>query len=422
MTSFLQFISESRRFLFTVASFAVLSTTTSGMVAEDVLVPQTKLRITVVQWMPMKGVYEQWSALGGDFVVSDDGTISVPVVGAIPVEGRDSKQLADEISNRLQQAMGTVDIPNTTVEIMEYPPIYVVGDVNTPGSHGYRPGMSVLKAIAMSGGQSRSQVQPSDEIKLVGDLRSIESDILRARARIARLEAEMDGATEIRFPQMPLDPQDQALAEEVQAHERMIMQTRANELERQTKSLNELRELLHAEIGVLEQKIVASDQAIAAAERELKGVTTLVEKGIAIASRQSDLERALTSHRADRLDQVTAIMRARQGVAEATRSLDGLHDRRKTEIASELQQQRASLEQMLLKRETSQKLLLELLAKKGPALDEPQVSMTIVRLENGQSVEIEAEESTPLMPGDVVKVKLNKPKLDSASLTHSVSQ
>jgi hypothetical protein len=43
-------------------------------------------------------------------------------------------------------------------------------------------------------------------------------------------------------------------------------------------------------------------------------------------------------------------------------------------------------------------------------------------LENGQSVEIEAEESTPLMPGDVVKVKLNKPKLDSASLTHSVSQ
>ncbi len=117
---------------------------------------------------------------------------------------------------------------------------------------------------------------------------------------------------------------------------------------------------------MLEQKIAAGDAGIASLEKELTGVTSLVEKGIAVAARQSETERLLASYRADRLDQVTAVMRARQGVAEATRNLDGLRDRRRTEIASDLQTEQSSLEQAMLKREVAQKLLLDLLAT-GPA-------------------------------------------------------
>src|SRR5690606_8169820 len=87
-----------------------------------------------------------------------------------------------------------------------------------------------------------------------------------------------------------------------------------------------------------------------------------VEKGIAVTSRQTDLERALAGFRTDRLDQVTAVMRARQAITEATRNLDGLRDKQRTEIAGELQQERANLEQLTLKRETAQKVLLEILA------------------------------------------------------------
>ena len=51
------------------------------------LVPQTKLRLSVIQWMPTKGVYEQWQALSGEFVVTQDGTIDLPVVGPVPIAG-----------------------------------------------------------------------------------------------------------------------------------------------------------------------------------------------------------------------------------------------------------------------------------------------------------------------------------------------
>ncbi|MGO7565797.1 exopolysaccharide biosynthesis protein, partial [Rhizobium johnstonii] len=65
------------------------------------------------------------------------------------------------------------------------------------------------------------------------------------------------------------------------------------------------------------------------------------------------------------LDLVTAIMRARQAISETTRNLEGLYDTRRSEVASQLQSEQASLYQLKLKREMTQKLLLDDLASAG---------------------------------------------------------
>ena len=388
-----------------MAAMTLVASASSVPAADIPLAPLTKLRVTVVQWMPMKGAYERWDALGGDFTVSEESNVVLPVIGAVPVGSLDGAGLAAEISRRLKASMGTVNNPDTTVEIIEYPPVYVVGDVNAPGAYSYRAGMTALQALALGGGELRQGADQSrDEITLVGDLQSIEGATLRSTARIARLRAEMAGKEEIDFPPVPPGGAGEALAAEVFSQERTIFLARANELERQAKSLAELRELLHAEISVLGQKIVAVDAAIATAEKELDGVTILVEKGLAVASRKSDLELALANHRANRLDQVTAVMRARQSVAETTRNLDGLHDRRQTDIASEMQSEQATLEQTLLKRDVTQKLLLELLSSRKPVTGDSGPSFTVLRQEAGNAVEVSAQQTTPLRPGDVVKV------------------
>ncbi|MGO7388938.1 exopolysaccharide biosynthesis protein, partial [Rhizobium ruizarguesonis] len=72
-----------------------------------------------------------------------------------------------------------------------------------------------------------------------------------------------------------------------------------------------------------------------------------------------DLERLLTTYRSDKLDLVTAVMRGRQAISETTRNLEGLYDARRSEVATEAQSERASLDQMKMKRETTQKLLIE---------------------------------------------------------------
>lgn len=367
------------------------------------LVPQTRLRIGVIQWMPTKGMYERWDALGGDFVVSQDGTVVMPVIGPVSVGELDTTGLAAEIAKRLQEKLALVDKPDTTVEILDYPPIYVVGDVVKPGEYRYREGMTVLQALALSGGRSRGRAQASqDEVRLVSELQSIDTSILRSTARIARLEAEKEGSAEISFPPAAADDQS---AQQIFAQEKVIFTTRANELERQTKSLADLRELLSTEIDVLQEKIKAADASIKSAESELANVTGLVEKGIAVASRKSDLERSLSSYRMDRLDQVTSVMRAKQAISEATRNEDGLRDRKQTEVAAELQSEQAALAELKRKRELSQKLLLDMLGSpEGTSQSEAQPTFTITRRLNGAPAEIAASSITDIAPGDVISV------------------
>jgi len=404
----------------------VLAGALSAGAFDDLLQPQTKLRVTVVQWNPAKGDYQAWQAIGGEFAVSQTGTLSLPVIGQVEAAGRDATSVANEISTRLQKRMGLLEKPDTTVEILEYPPIYVVGDVTTPGEYRYRTGLTVLQALALSGGPFRQEnTRSADEIRLVGELQGVRDSILRTKARIARLNAEMAGASEVVFPDLGAGDGDTELATTVQAQERIIFQTRVQERERQVKSLEELRELLEAEIKVLEQKVKAADIGIENARKELNNVSVLVEKGIAIASRRSELEQRLASYQADRLDQVTAIMRARQSITEATRNLAGVEDRHKTEVAGALQQEQAQLQRLLLNQEVSQKLLLEALASATPSTkDAEAIEFFLTRNEGGESKEIPATRSTLLMPGDVVTVRqksspLAAPGTSSSSRTEA---
>ncbi len=408
----------------TAFGMAAMALPTTGQPGSPHIAPETKLRVSVAQWMPTKGQYEQWTALGGEFVVTQDGALVLPVVGSVLVGELDPAALASEIAGRLQSTMGLASAPVTTVEVVEYPPIYVVGDVEKPGEYRFRAGLTALQALALGGGSHRAvddRKRSEEEIRIAGELRGIAADAMRSKARIARLEAEMSGDAEFSTLGGSDGSHDKAMAE-ILAQERVLFLAKAKEIERQTKSLSELRELYGREIEVLEQKVTSSEESIKSAEEEMAGVSVLVDKGIAVASRKSDLQRALAGYRADRLDQMTAIMRARQGYAEATRNIEGLRDRHRTEVAAELQQERARLEQLLLKEEISRKMLFEALGSaegsEDAAADRPP-AFAIVRREGGEPRESPALETTPLEPGDVVKVKISTPARRSASSSPS---
>jgi len=395
------------------AKVAVVAMSVFGGVFSPVLAdsyqfaPQTRIRLTVVQWMPTKGVYEKWEALGGEFLISQARTLSLPIIGTLPVGDLDSTGLAAEIAKRLKTKIGLMEAPEATVEILEQPPIYVVGDVNKPGEYKFHSGLTVLQSLAMSGGEFRPMNASqgfADKTGYVGQLQEIGNSILRSKIRLVRLQAEMSGAKEMRFE--PEAQDDSGLASAIFQQEKIIRAARMNDLDRQSKSLEELRSLLTSEIAIIEKKIVSTDEDIESIRKELTNVKSMVERGIALPSRQADLERTLRSYHANRLDLVTAIMRARQNIAETTRNLDGLYDKQRTEVASELQSEQASLDQLKLKRDTTQKLLLEALS--GDAGSQigggMMLAFTVTRQSGGSAREISASDSTILQPGDVVRV------------------
>ena len=369
-------------------------------------VSQTRMRLTVVQWIQSKGQYERWDALGGEYTVSDEGAVFLPFLGSLPVVNRDSASVTSEIARRLQEKIGLVQPPAVTIEILEYPPIYVVGDVTTPGEYKFRPGLTVLQSLAMSGGPFRDKSQPQTQsIRLAGELREIDHSILRSAAKLSRLEAEMDGAKEITFDQP--SGIDQQYVMGIENEERVIFQARANALDRQSKALTELRDLLNTEISTLAEKLTGADDNIKSVEEQLGSVKSLVEKGLALSSRQLDLERLLTTYRSDKLDLVTAVMRGRQAISETTRNLEGLSDTRRSEVAAEAQSERANLDQLKMKREMTQKLLVDDVASGAGARnrgEELALTFTVSRRNEGQIQQFEASETTALVPGDVVRV------------------
>lgn len=61
------------------------SIATPVLADDSQLASQTRIRLTIVQWMPTKGVYEKWDAIGGEFLISEAKTVSLPVIGTLSV-------------------------------------------------------------------------------------------------------------------------------------------------------------------------------------------------------------------------------------------------------------------------------------------------------------------------------------------------
>ena len=93
--------------------------------------------------------------LGQSIVVRPDGFISLPLVGDVKAEGKMPEDLASEISDTLGEY-----IRNPEVTVMVTNPmskefrnrIRVTGQVASPQSVAFQPGMTVLDVVLMAGG------------------------------------------------------------------------------------------------------------------------------------------------------------------------------------------------------------------------------------------------------------------------------
>jgi polysaccharide export outer membrane protein len=54
------------------------------------------------------------------------------------------------METKLQE--GYLTSPKVSVEVLNYRPFYIYGEVGTPGQYPYRSGMTALNAIAVAGG------------------------------------------------------------------------------------------------------------------------------------------------------------------------------------------------------------------------------------------------------------------------------
>jgi polysaccharide export outer membrane protein len=88
--------------------------------------------------------------LSGEFIVSSDGSLSLPLIGDVVAAGRTTDQIRQEIEQRL--AAGYLRAPQVSIDVLEYRPFFILGEVNKPGDYPYTADLTVMKAVATANG------------------------------------------------------------------------------------------------------------------------------------------------------------------------------------------------------------------------------------------------------------------------------
>jgi len=88
--------------------------------------------------------------LSGDFEIDSTGSLAMPLVGDIPVRGLTPRELEKKIAGVLEQ--GYLKNPRVNIEVLNFRPFFILGEVNKPGSYPFSNDMTVINAVALGGG------------------------------------------------------------------------------------------------------------------------------------------------------------------------------------------------------------------------------------------------------------------------------
>jgi polysaccharide export outer membrane protein/exopolysaccharide production protein ExoF len=391
------------------------------------VVPQTRIKVAIVEWIAATGEYKEWTALNGEYVVSQSGSISIPMIGNMQVGEKTVADISSDIGEKLKQITGLAVAPTASVEVVKYPMIYVSGAVDKPSELEFRPGLTVRQAIAMAGGRERRSSQTGDysegqQISYAGEIGRMELQLKQLAARRARLLAELNDQPTIAFPPEIKAAPEGSVVRQIMTSEVDLFNARADALRQQLVAAADLETLLRNEISILDEKMSSQDEQVKIAQAELSDISKLVDTKILTTSRKTSLERIVAEMQAGKLDMVVASMQAKQKLSETERDALNLKSQRKTDAGQQLQTTETEVEDTKLKRNTT----LQLLQISGASLSRSQgmKALALQPLEywitrNGNDADaVKASEATELRPGDVLDVRYNiSGSLDGTTLT-----
>ena len=130
--------------------------------------------------------------LSGDYTVSPDGRVTLPLAGPVNAAGRTVPEFQEAVINTLKN--GFVQNPNVTITATELRPYFILGEVNKPGKYSYMPELTVMAAVATAEGFTyradmgsiyvRHASDPSErEYRLTATMAVLPGDTIRVSQR-----------------------------------------------------------------------------------------------------------------------------------------------------------------------------------------------------------------------------------------------
>lgn len=409
-----------------ILAFAITMAVSGASRAEtalDAVGPYDKIRLKVLEWLPVKGEYREWGAVGGEYTVGADGTIAVPFVGRIGAAELSLGMLSENIADALQRGLSLPTRPEVSVDVSSRVPVYVIGGVEAPGKVEFTPGLTAIQAVALAGGFYRGggggMRLERDTINAEGDLDEARDAVARLTARIARLEAESADAEQF-SPKSDDAKQSPFLEEEARLFD-VRRQARLSQLE----SVANRRQLAVDQLNAVDEKSANLDRQIVLTRKQLDAIQKLVDKGLTVATRAFDLERTLTDLEGRRLDLQIGRLSTNLEINEAERDRLDLQTEFRTTVANDLQAAKTLLTQKTLAIRRATDLFNEaaviapekLIERNGSVNVAVRIFLTRAVGENTGTVEIAKDDT--LRAGDTIQVQMNVDAARDSDVTNA---
>ncbi len=108
------------------------------------------------------------ASLSGEFLVDSTGRLAMPFIGEIQAAGLTRRALEDVLEKKLSQEEILLD-PRVSVDLLNFRPYYILGEVTRPGEYPYTTGLNVFNAVATAGGFTTLANQTRVMIKRQGE-------------------------------------------------------------------------------------------------------------------------------------------------------------------------------------------------------------------------------------------------------------
>ena len=358
--------------------------------------------------------------LSGEYTIND-GSIAYPLLGQVEVSGKSAADVANALSRDLAEFVPGLSV---AAAVSRYAPVFVLGDVQTPGRYDYRPGMITLELFALGGGLRRAEtpLASGSGLQLLGmrqELNDNELQIMGLEAARARLRAELNDGEFVPPEPRKNEPALVAFQRKVNERERDLLAIRNNNLEAEAKALLAQEQSFVDEIASITRSIELHEDEIRLLGEDVSATSLLVERGLTSKSNLRESERRLSATRRDALELNSYLARARQNLLAVQQRRDGLKEQRRNEAAARLQEVELELERKAKQEEALLASMVEvaMTADTGARL-QAGVSLSyriLRRTAEGEYEETPVGEREPIKPGDILRAEITRPVSASAT-------
>ena len=347
--------------------------------------------------------------LSGDLFVDDVGNVLLPLVGAVEAKGLTLSEFEKLVHKRFTD--GILKQPTISVRITELRPLYVLGDVRSPGAYPFRYGSTVKSAVALAGGLAQL-VQSTALTEFLQADERVRQLVAQRRAllvRRERIEAQQDGQRAF-SPSPRLTPEG-ADIDDVVALEQQTFSSQAELLQQQLALLQSQRPRLEKEIAALNSQISTAKDQIELVKQRLDQYGQLAKQGLSLTSTELQFKLSKAAYESEIWRLIAQTSRLQMDIGDLDLKIHEADASFKRQFIAELREVSERLRDVDITLPSAREIREVKLRQAAtlPDADHARV-ISVTRIRGGSTHAIAATDSTPLEPGDIIEVKQMLPR------------